>query len=191
MSSLPSVVECQAQESLASVSEKEYKKVMAEFEALMKGMEKLIRARSRLFRYSSTYDGDLEDRVVSLESKSFHWTITSLRAVDCGWNANVTGIPSSQAKATSFKIAQSVAKAWREAVTAVKDELKWTDKIAILDEANRGYRGYEWNALVSSAKEITEKAMSQMKQVKDTMEAAIFRFRLLRVPPYFTSFTDM
>jgi hypothetical protein len=186
MSSLPSIVECQAQESLASVSEKEYKKVMVKLEALMEGMKGLIRARSCFFRQSSTYDGDLEDVVVSLESKSFHWTITSLRAVDYGWNANVTGISSSKAKATSLEIAQNVAKAWRETVTAVNNALKLSDRIA--DEADHGDRGYAWRALFPPAAKASEKAISQMEQAKATMEAAILRFRLLRVPPCFISF---
>jgi hypothetical protein len=149
---------------------------MAELEALMEGMKVLIRARCYLFRQSSTYDGNLEDRVVSLESKSFHWTITSMRAVDCGWNANVTGIPSSKAKATSFETAQSVAKAWRETVTAVKDALKVSDRY--VDDRTP----------FSPAGEASRKAISQMEQVKATMEHAASQLRLLRVPPSFTSF---
>jgi hypothetical protein len=43
----------------------------------------------------------------------------------------------------------------------------------------------------TSAIEATQKVISQMKQVKSTMETAALRFRSLMFPPYFTSFTDM
>jgi hypothetical protein len=189
MSSLPSVVECQAQESLASVLEKEYKEVMAEFEVLLKRMKGPRIDRTCFFRNSTMYYVNPEDVVVSLKSKSFHWTITSIAAVDYGWNANVTLVSACEAKATSHDIAKNIAEAWKTAVTAVSNALKLSDKY--LDEIGDDDKTGAWRTLFSLIEKASTEAISRMEQVKATMEAAILRFRLLRVPPYFISFTDM
>jgi hypothetical protein len=164
---------------------------------------------------------NLGENVVLLRHQFIDWTTKMVAAVDYGWSLNVTGAGAADAKANVHSIVKEIAKAWKETLTVMEDAFKLSIKILqssndlrctyedgwVIFAAWKNDQGIEHRRFTdvklcfpcydlqdlqsTSAIEATQKAISQMKQVKSTMEAAALRFRLLMFPPYFISFTDM